>query len=249
MSTSKELYEKALKYFKEENNEQNKRLAFNACKDSADMGNESAMNLLGVFYAVGYGVTKDDNLALKCFKKGGWTDVTTYNIGILVLRSNQMFSRAMVAADFKTSSSSGEIEDKKMAKLMMDMSSYLAGNIQFNPADVFGKLSFIKTMESSFCFMDADGSINWVDFEGHISENAKRMYDNILSLEEEKEIAEKEAMQKKKLEEERKRQQEEERKRQQVAKWKNDNLCQYCGNKFKGIFRRRCSVCGIRKDY
>ena len=67
--------------------------------------------------------------------------------------------------------------------------------------------------------------------------------------EEKREIAEKEAKKRKKLEEEQKRKQEEERKRQQVAKWKNDNLCQHCGNKFKGIFRRRCRVCGVRKDY
>ncbi|MBE7010224.1 MAG: hypothetical protein E7418_01890 [Ruminococcaceae bacterium] len=69
----------------------------------------------------------------------------------------------------------------------------------------------------------------WVKKEAFYTDDEKR------------EIAEKEALRKRKLEEE--------RKRQQVAKWKNDNLCQYCGNKFKGVFSKKCRVCGIKKDY
>ena len=26
-------------------------------------------------------------------------------------------------------------------------------------------------------------------------------------------------------------------------------LCQHCGGKFKGIFRKKCTVCGKKKDY
>lgn len=31
--------------------------------------------------------------------------------------------------------------------------------------------------------------------------------------------------------------------------YRKSNLCQYCGGKFKGIFNKRCSVCGKPKDY
>lgn len=242
---AKELYEAALKCVKKERSEITEdamKTAFNYCKESADSGYVPAMNLLGIFYSVGYGVTKDDNVALEWFKNGvrkcGWTDVTTYNSDILTLKYNPMFGTTILATDFKTSVSNGVIKDKKMAKLMMDICSHLYGNMDL------GGLMLIKTMTNSFCFLDVDETINWIDFEGNISKDAKKIYDNTLPLEDEKEN-----LRKKKLEEEQKRKQVEERKRQQVAKWKNNNLCQHCGNKFKGIFSKKCSVCGIKKDY
>ena len=27
------------------------------------------------------------------------------------------------------------------------------------------------------------------------------------------------------------------------------HVCQYCGNHFKGFFKKTCSVCGVAKDY
>jgi len=80
----------------------------------------------------------------------------------------------------------------------------------------------------------------WVKKEAFYTEDEKR------------EIAEKEMQRRKKLEEEelkRRKKLEEERKLQEIAMWKRNNLCQHCGNKFKGIFRRKCRVCGVRKDY
>ncbi len=33
------------------------------------------------------------------------------------------------------------------------------------------------------------------------------------------------------------------------SQYRQDGVCQYCGGKFKGIFRRTCTRCGKRKDY
>ena len=35
----------------------------------------------------------------------------------------------------------------------------------------------------------------------------------------------------------------------QAQKYKDDDLCQYCGGKFKGLFKPVCSKCGKPKDY
>ena len=33
------------------------------------------------------------------------------------------------------------------------------------------------------------------------------------------------------------------------ANFRNQKVCQHCGGKFKGLFSKRCSVCGKPKDY
>ena len=36
---------------------------------------------------------------------------------------------------------------------------------------------------------------------------------------------------------------------EQKASYRRNNLCQYCGGKFKGLFSKQCRVCGKKKDY
>lgn len=35
----------------------------------------------------------------------------------------------------------------------------------------------------------------------------------------------------------------------QQKNWRLNHKCQYCGGSFKGLFKRRCSVCGKEQDY
>ena len=48
----------------------------------------------------------------------------------------------------------------------------------------------------------------------------------------------------KQWEEEERRQKEEQR-----PKWRSDGLCQHCGGQLKGLFGKKCTVCGKPKDY
>jgi hypothetical protein len=36
---------------------------------------------------------------------------------------------------------------------------------------------------------------------------------------------------------------------EEQAKYRSQKVCQHCGGKFKGLFNKRCSVCGMPKDY
>ena len=93
----------------------------------------------------------------------------------------------------------------------------------------------------------------------------RRLAEELRRLEEERIQAEAEA---KRLAEERRRAEElrlaEEKRRAEEAKrleaervlaekrmasFRNQKVCQYCGGKFKGLFSKRCSVCGKPKDY
>ena len=59
--------------------------------------------------------------------------------------------------------------------------------------------------------------------------------------------------------EEKSRQQEEQRRaeeekilqeaEQQKIRYKQMNVCQYCGGAFTGLFNKKCKVCGKPKDY
>ena len=84
----------------------------------------------------------------------------------------------------------------------------------------------------------------WVKKEIFYTEEERKKIEE----QEAKKLEEQEA---KKLEEQRRIKEENEKRiaEEKKLRWKNDNLCQHCGNKFKGIFRRKCSVCGVRKDY
>lgn len=35
----------------------------------------------------------------------------------------------------------------------------------------------------------------------------------------------------------------------QANQWKAENVCRHCGGKFKGLFKKKCSNCGLEKDY
>lgn len=62
-----------------------------------------------------------------------------------------------------------------------------------------------------------------------------------------------------KQEEERRRQEEEERRHQieeeksriqaQMKEYRENGVCQHCGGKFKELFVKTCSSCGMKKDY
>ena len=54
-----------------------------------------------------------------------------------------------------------------------------------------------------------------------------------------------------KREEERRRQIEEEKSRMQaqMKEYRENGVCQHCGGKFKGLFVKTCSSCGMKKDY
>ena len=48
------------------------------------------------------------------------------------------------------------------------------------------------------------------------------------------------------IEEERRKKMSEVRQRENYRAW---GVCQHCGGEFKGLFRKKCSVCGREKDY
>ena len=41
----------------------------------------------------------------------------------------------------------------------------------------------------------------------------------------------------------------EEQRQKQMALWRAQKVCQYCGGKFKGLFKKVCTCCGTQKDY
>ena len=45
------------------------------------------------------------------------------------------------------------------------------------------------------------------------------------------------------------KQREEEEKEQQRQRWQYLKLCQHCGGDFKGLFKKKCKLCGRKKDY
>ena len=53
------------------------------------------------------------------------------------------------------------------------------------------------------------------------------------------------------LEQERKERLEQERKErlEQMAEFRSRGLCQHCGGEFKGLTTKKCSKCGIAKNY
>lgn len=73
---------------------------------------------------------------------------------------------------------------------------------------------------------------------------------DMLTSEEHAEIEKKER--ERKAREEKERQEQERLEQQRLAlerKRREDGVCQYCGGDFKGLFIKKCAVCGRRKDY
>ena len=73
---------------------------------------------------------------------------------------------------------------------------------------------------------------------------------DMLTSEEHAEIEKKER--ERKAREEKERQERERLEQQRLAlerKRREDGVCQYCGGDFKGLFIKKCAVCGRRKDY
>lgn len=73
---------------------------------------------------------------------------------------------------------------------------------------------------------------------------------DMLTSEEHAEIEKKER--ERKAREEKERQERERLEQQRLAlerKRREDGVCQYCGGNFKGLFIKKCAVCGRRKDY
>ena len=65
-----------------------------------------------------------------------------------------------------------------------------------------------------------------------------KLFDNICSLEEELAQTEKRRVELVK-----------EQRQKQMALWRAQKVCQYCGGKFKGLFKKVCTCCGTQKDY
>ena len=80
-------------------------------------------------------------------------------------------------------------------------------------------------------------------------EEERRKAEELRRLEEERRKAE----ELRRLEEERRRVEEQRRYEQELARrkdyYRNQKLCQHCGGKFKGLFKKVCSNCGRSKDY
>lgn len=68
-----------------------------------------------------------------------------------------------------------------------------------------------------------------------ISENKRIIHEENIKLKEKKDIEIKKLKEKEKND--------------KMLNYRNNNLCQYCGGEFKGLFRKVCSQCGKKKDY
>ena len=80
-------------------------------------------------------------------------------------------------------------------------------------------------------------------------EEERRKDENQRRIEEERRKAEEQ----RRLEDERRRVEEQRRHEQELARrkdyYRTQELCQHCGGKFKGLFKKVCSNCGRSKDY
>ena len=77
------------------------------------------------------------------------------------------------------------------------------------------------------------------NFEGMCNVYGYKLFDSFENLEKERQIKTAEAN----------RIAEEKRIAEQRAQLRSQNLCQYCGGTFKGMFTKKCTNCGREKDY
>ena len=97
----------------------------------------------------------------------------------------------------------------------------------------------ISASNSHLIGLKKDGTILTIgknDF-GQLNVNEWKLFDNLSNIE-----AERKEKSQSLFEEDMKIQ-------KRVQSWKDSNLCQHCGSKFKGLFTKVCSNCGKKKDY
>lgn len=174
-----ELYERALEYLKGERGEiteETKQLAFKNCIASSGEVYMPAMNLLGIFYALGYGTPKDKDKAMSCFKHCALFDVPIYNISALKLLDDgmwNMWEKAEAINNFEMGLS--KIKDIRMFNLISDMILLLEGELKANTSNIW-KLMALQSMQTDFCFFDSNNDINWITSDGDISQTANEIF-------------------------------------------------------------------------
>lgn len=175
----KKLYKIALEYVKGERGEiteETKQLAFKNCIASSGMVYMPAMNLLGIFYALGYGTTKDEDKAIRCFKHCDIFDVSIYNMSALKLLDEgmwNMWKKAEATVNFETGLS--KIKDIRMFNLISDMILLLEGEIKANTSNIWN-LMFLTSMQTDFCFFDSNNDIIWITPDGEINQKANEVF-------------------------------------------------------------------------
>lgn len=177
IANAKELYKEAIEYFKGEHTKSNVKLAFEKCRASADMEYMPAINMLGVFYATGYGCPKNKKLAGECFKKCeiNSIDAAIYNIGILDIAEGFRGERQ---GAWYFERNLNKIQNYKFAKLISDMIKQIDGELDVNASNIV-YLMRLMNMRKRFCILDTDGNILWTDLEGNINEIANSFFNNL----------------------------------------------------------------------
>ena len=184
---AKELYESALKHVKGECgeiSENTMQLAFNNCKASSDMGYMPAINLLGIFYAIGYGTTVNEQIAKTYFEKciAERFDVSVFNLGVLNNKKINLggFSGKMEILEYFRKGIH-QVKSNKMQQLMIDVRRHIAGEIYATESNI-GYILFLRRTLDSLCFLDVDDTIKWIDYSGYINEQTSKIFEGILNM-------------------------------------------------------------------
>ena len=97
--------------------------------------------------------------------------------------------------------------------------------------------------------LKSDGTVVAVgdNKDGHCYTSGWKLFDNFETYEQELENYKREEAERKAREEEARKQQEALEKKK--SEYRSQGVCQYCGGAFKGLFSKKCTNCGIEKDY
>ena len=178
---SKELYAEVLKYLKGEYGvvtDSDKKTAFEKCKKAADADYVPAKNLLAVFYLIGYGteINQEATLGYFVLNDEDSGDLAVYNIGVAKIQRNGIEGSWESAQYFEKWAN--QLRNYKLAKLMFKMRDHLAGELYATESNM-GELMWLLTMKSSYCFLDVDGTIKWINSKGCLSESANKGFNRL----------------------------------------------------------------------
>ncbi len=172
---SKELYAEVLKYLKEDcgvTTDEDKKLVFEKCKSSADDGYVPAKNLLGIFHCIGYGTEISRPIAgdlfFSCTGHGDSKDLAIYNIGVANIAEKGIeayWSEGSWEMESYFKKWANMVQNYKLAKLMSMIGNHLAGELYATNSNV-GDLMWLLSMQKSYCFLDTNGTIKWINAKG-----------------------------------------------------------------------------------
>lgn len=179
--SSKELYVEVLKCLKGECGvvtDSDKKIAFEKCKKAADADYVPAKNLLAVFYLIGYGteINREATLGYFVLNDEDSGDLAVYNIGVAKIQANGIEGNWESAQYFDKWAN--RLRNYKLAKLMSMMRDHLAGELYATESNI-GNLMWLLTMKNSYCFLDTDGTIKWINSQGCLSESANNGFNRL----------------------------------------------------------------------